>query len=248
MRTSMVMAGALLILAAVMLAACCRNTTQNKELELPEPEVACQTSSSSWLGIVPGRSTETDVVDILGPPIQKMRTEGNTRIFVYPPVLNLVMSSYGNRIGFRKDGIVDWIDVWVLDSDGEFHTVAETAELYGTTLDRVYVNGVLDMFGPDQVYVWSECGVAVTAVSEWAVKRSEDETLPLAKPVRMDAFELSFRHPVHPQASVQPDPDVHQIVVRQFFFQPTSFDAFSTIYKDKIPYLDKQYFRMRIAE
>jgi hypothetical protein len=244
----MVMAGALLILAVVMLAACCRNTTQNKELELPEPEVACQTSSASWLGLVPGQSTKADVVDILGPPTQKVRTEGNTHIFVYPPVLNLVMFSYGNRIGFRKDGIVDWVDVWVLDSDGEFHTVAETAELYGTTLDRVYVNGVLDMFGPDQVYVWSECGVAVTAVSGVTVKRSEGETLPLAKPVRMDAFELSFRHPVHSQASVQPDPDVHQIVVRQFFFQPTSFDAFSTIYKDKIPYLDKQYFRMRIAE
>lgn len=246
MRTNIAPVGVFLILMMVMLAACCRSAAKDAEIELPEPGMLCQTDFPSWQGIVPGQSTETDVVGILGRPIQKIHLEGDTNVFVYPPVLNLVGSNYGNRIGFRKDGIVDWIDVWMLDSDGEFHTVAETVDLYGETLDRVYVNGSLDMFGPDQVYVWSECGIAVTAVPEWAVKRLEDEILPLAESVEIKTSDLKFRYPVHPQASTQPEPDVHQIVSRKFLFQPTSLDAFNAVYKDNIPHLDRQYYKMRL--
>ena len=222
----------------------CQNKANNITLEPPENE--CQAESSSWQGIIPGQSTQKDVVEILGQPAQKMRLDG-TNVFVYPPILKLA-SSYGNMIGFRKDGTVDWVDVWVLDHDGKFHTVTEVAYLYGTTLDRVYVNGSFDLFGPDQVYVWSECGVAITAVPEWTVRQSEDETLPIGESIKVNTSELDLRHPVPEQDSVQPNPDLDQIISRKFLFQPTSFDSFKTFYMDKLPYLDKQYYKMRLAK
>jgi hypothetical protein len=244
MRISVALVGIFLVVVTAILVACSRNAIKNTAIE--PPETACQMEPPSWQGIVPGQSNKADVVEILGQPVEEMQL-GEAHVFTYPPILELA-SSYGNMIGFRKDDVVDWVDMWVLDSDGEFHTVAEIAHSYGTTLDRVYVNGSFDLFGPDQVYVWSECGVAVTAVPDSVVKRSDNETLLLAKSVDFDVSQLTFRHPVHPQASVQPRPDVQQIVSRQFLFEPTSFASFEAVYADKIPYLDKQYYQMRLAE
>jgi hypothetical protein len=109
----------------------------------------------------------------------------------------------------------------------------------------VYVNTILDMSGPDQVYVWSNCGIAVTAIAESEVKRSADEILTIAESIEMDSDQLNFRHPVHPEGSIQPHPDVQEIVVRRFIFQPTDFASFDKFYADWLPYLsDKRFYRL----
>jgi hypothetical protein len=249
MQTNAVLISVLLTLTTLILltlAACSLEVSRNIELE--PAESVCQTTPASWQGIIPGQTTVTDVVRILGQPLQKGHSSWGTDVFIYPPIRTIPGASYGNRIGFRDNSTVDWIDVWVADLDGRFHTVAEIARVYSTTLDTVYVNGRSDLFGPDQVYVWADCGIAVTAVSENVVRRSEGEDLPLAELPGVDVCQLTFKHPVHSQASMQPRPDVQQIVFRKFLFQPTSLASFDEYYADVIPYLDKQFYKMRLAE
>lgn len=250
--------GVFLMSAIVTLAACSASTpldasiaiqptaasSVSRDVEIGSPEIACPAAVASWRGIVPGQSTVADVIETLGEPA---RRGANT--FVYPPIVPLSGGgSYGNRIFFRDDKVVDWIDAWVLDADGSFHTIAEFAQHYGATLDRVYVNGHFDMSGPDQVYVWSHCGIAVTAISERGVRRSEGEILPLTEVNGVDHLELIFRHPVHPRSSEQPRPNVRDIVGRKFLFQPTDFAFFDEFYADRIPYVHSQVYETRLTE
>jgi hypothetical protein len=151
----------------------------SKEVKLEAPESTCQTTPVPWQGLVPGQSTKTDMITALGQPIQTTRVNRRESIFVYPPTMR---HGFGNVILLRDD-VVDWVDVWVADLDGSFHTLAEFVQVYGNTLDRVYENRLGDVIGPGQVYVWSECGVALIAVSEQWVKRPYDEILPLAESI-----------------------------------------------------------------
>jgi hypothetical protein len=215
--------------------------------KLPLPEHTCTGTSASWQGVIPGQSTKADVKNLLGQPAE----QGYSRVwerdfFLYPPIVAFAGEKYGNIIVFHDDNVVDWLDLWVANADGEFHTVAEFVEQYGSTLDQVYVNGVLDMFGPDQVYVWSECGLAVTALHQGYVKRSEEEVLPLARlTLEMDHDQLNLRYPVHPQHPVQPNVNVDRIVIRKFLFQPTNFTSFEEFYHDRILHLsDNRLYRL----
>ncbi len=235
----------LLLLTLLSLSAACQSGLSSEGASLEAPEEICKTSPAAWQGIVPSRSTKLDVIDIIGQPVEKKRLSENKEAFLYPPFITIPGASYGNSTVFRPDGVVDWIDIWVSNSDGKFHTVFETVEQYGSTLDVVYTNGVPDIFGPDQVYVWSECGIAITAVGKFDVKRSADEVLPLARPVQIDKYQLKFRHPVLVKSPYQTRADVNDIVVRQFLFQPTSFDSFREFYADWVPYLkDDRFFRL----
>jgi hypothetical protein len=249
MRTCVVFSSVVLILL-VMVVAGCQRSTSSSGAKLAAPENACKAPPASWQGIIPGQSTKADVINTLGQPSVKEESWVKWRkdSFIYPPIKTLPGASYGDRIVFRNDGIVDWIDVWVSNVDGEFHTVAEDAQQYGCTLDRVYVGQVFDFSGPEQVYVWSECGIALTAVQAGLVKQSADEVLPLAELIEMDSDQLSFRHPVHPQASIQPRPNPQEIIIRKFIFQPTDFASFQKLYADQIPYLREKHFYQRFEK
>ena len=244
MQTDPVPANRLLALVALVLiplAACSSSTSTSKVREIAMPERPCQTTSASWRGIIPGQSTRSDVTKMLGQPKQKGR-KWDRDFFLYPPIITF-LDSYGNTIVFRDDGIVDWIDVWVSNSDGKFHTVAEWTQLYGMTLDTVYVNGFRDMLGPDQVYVWSECGIALTAVDEVHVKQSSSEILQLAEPAQMADDQLRVRYPINLGELYGPTPNIRHIVIRKFLFQPTDLDSFRKLYAAYIPYVpDKRFF------
>lgn len=248
MRACVVFGSVLLILLVVLTG--CRPGMSSGSARLAAPESTCKAPPASWQGIIPGQSTKADVINILGrPSVEEKGLAGwGENSFLYPPIKTVPGASYGNRIVFRSDGIVDWIDVWVSNADGKFHTVAEAAHQYGSTLDIVYVGGVFDSFGPEQVYVWSECGIAITAVQKGFVKRSDDEVLPLAELIKMDSDQLSFRHPVHPEASIQPRPNPQEIIIRKFIFQPTDFASFYELYADQIPYLGDKRFYQRLQE
>ena len=234
-----------LALLILMILTGCYSSWSSNDLKLAAPESVCQTSLVSWNGIIPGQSTKADVEKILGEPADKGYSRRWQRdFFIYPPIVTLVKTSYGNMIVFRDDNVVDWIDIWVSNSDGKFHAIAEATEQYGATLDQVYVSGAFDFFGPEQVYVWSECGIALTAVADGYVKRSEEEILPLNASIGTENLRLSFRHPVHPE-DIQPKPNVEHIIVRKFLFQPTNFASFEEFYAGQIPYLsDNRFYRL----
>jgi hypothetical protein len=244
MRTGIVSIGPLLVLVllTLVLAACSPDTSRKVELEAPEN--TCQAVSVSWQGLVVGQSTKTDVIAALGQPIQTTHVNRRESIYVYPPTMR---QGFGNVILLRDD-VVDWIDVWVADSDGNFHTLAEFVQIYGSTLDRVSENRSGDIVGPGQVYVWSECGVALIAVSEHWVKRSDDEILPLAEFTGMKDYEWIIRYPVPVDPrDVPPEPDAQQIVFRQLFFRPTSFASFQEFYASMIRHLGVRHYRQRLA-
>lgn len=216
----------------VMLVGCGLISTSSKP-ELASPDNRCRKPEVSWQGVIPGQSTKSDVEKILGQPVEQGYSSVWERdFFLYPPTKSLIRN-YGNTIVFRQDDVVDWVDVWVSNADGKFHTVAEFVDEYGATLDRVYVNGSFDMFGPDHVYVWSECGVALTAVPDTFIEKP----IVLARSVEEGDYQLKLRYPVHPKDSIQPNLDVNHIVIRAFFFQPTNFISFQEVYANQIRHL-----------
>ena len=236
----------IIALLLFMLLTSCEAKAAMNHVELATPEASCQAKLASWHGIIPAQSSKADVINMLDEPLERgYSPEWEKEFFLYPPVVNIAETKYGSLIVFRSDDVVDWIDVWISNLDGKFHTVAEFAQQYGFTLDRVYVAGSADMFGPVQVYIWSECGVAITAVDSSYMKLSENETLPLSEPVETADYQFSFRHPVPAQSSLQPIPDINQLVVREFLFKPTNFDSFLTLYASRVSYFhDRRFYRL----
>lgn len=216
----------------------CQSLISSSDSGLATPESSCQVSSPSWQNIKPGLSNMEDVINALGEPLEKGRLPNQgSDYFLYSPAITYLRVTYGNLIVFTSEGVVAWIDVWVSNSDGSFHSIVETVHQYGSTLDRGYINGVLDMYGPDQVYVWSECGVAVTVVDSSFLKRTTSEILPLTGSPETLSYVLKFRYPASNEYGAQSSVSTDLIVIRQFLFEPTSFEMFLQDYEAQIPYL-----------
>lgn len=218
------------MLFSVLLMACSSPVPPNSSL--PTPEFACQTALD-WKGIVPGQSTRRDVVRILGEPARKgseRYVDGRVSFYAYRIEDGAIAGLAEDRIFFGKDGVVAWIEATVADRDGQTHTIQEIVEQLGTTLDQVYVNNDLrlpDQYdihaGPDQIYVWAGCGLAVSAVSPIV---DEHPT----------ASSLIVRYPLSPSNSLQQTPNVDDVIMFKFFFPRTSFAGFEEFYRDKVPF------------
>lgn len=218
------------MLFSVLLMTCSSPVPPNSSL--PTPEFACQTTLD-WKGIVPGQSTRRDVRRILGVPSRKgseRYVDGQVTFYAYRIEDGAIAGLAEDRVFFGKDGVVAWIEAIVADRDGQTHTLQETVDQLGITLDQVYVNNNFrhpDQFdvlaGPDQIYVWAGCGLAVSAISP--VRNSHSPST-----------NLIVRHPVHPSASFQPSPSLEGEILFKFFFPPTSFAGFEEFYRDKVPF------------
>jgi hypothetical protein len=199
---------------------------------LPKPEFACQ-QSLDWRGIVPGESRRRDVVRILGKPSRKgseQYVDGRVSFYAYEIEDGAMAGLAEDRVFFGRDGIVAWIEATVADRDGQTHTIEEITNQLGTTLDQVYLDNDLrlpDQYdihaGPDDIYVWAGCGLAVGAVPPVV-----DE--PAASPT------LVVRHPVSPGDSLEPTPSIDAEIMFKFFFPQTSFTGFEEFYRSKIPF------------
>ena len=135
-----------------------------------------------------------------------------------------------NRIYFRADGVVDWIEVVVGDADSSYHLISETAAHFGNILDTIYINsnyspktapGTVQMdeiLGFDQFYVWSECGLALDAVPVKAAP---------------DTIKLTTRDP-NPQdgyGTIGLLPNKNSIVLIRVLFNPTTYKGFEDYYQ-----------------
>lgn len=238
---------AFLFLTSIIFTACAIKETLTVEpvmttTPLPMAEDSCP-SRPSWKGISPGLSTRSDAIRFLGEPDELGYLHNESReFFLYQPIVTTKFGdAFGNSVVFGQDQMVEWMDVWVSNLDGGFHSVNDFAKDYGFALDQVYIQKVADVYGPTQVYVWSHCGLALTAVAA-----SKSDILPLVTAAQITTEQLTFKHPIHPAASLQPLPDGNDIVIRQFLFQPTSFEAFKRNYAIHIPYLrDKDVYQIK---
>jgi hypothetical protein len=223
---------------------------QSKKLDYhyPVSNATCQ-EDITWMTLRPGVSTRDDVIRALGKPDEKGKEkllDGRSMPFYAYNIQGGRISSFTkHRIFFNREGRVDWIETIVADSDGQYHSIQETVNLLGDTLDAVYSNSDFNLFadfqydilgGPDDIYVWSECGVAILALSD-VIKtdRGSLEYL-LSENIPFDAeWVLNLRYPEF-KSSMRPVTTLDSIVLMKFLFLPTTFEDFMENYRYKIPY------------
>ena len=218
------------ILLLVLLVACSSPVPPSSSL--PTPEFACQ-QSVDWRGIVPEESTRQDVVRILGKPSRKGNeryVDGRVPFYAYGIEDGAMAGLVEDRVFFDRDGVVAWIEASVADRDGRTYTIEEITKQLGTTLDQVYVNNdyrLPDQYdahaGPDDIYVWAECGLAVGAGLLEGIEQPSTAS-------------FAIRHPVQAEDLFTPTPRVEDIVFFKLFFPPTSWTGFAEFYKDKVPF------------
>lgn len=203
-------------------------------VHLPQPERTCPTTIT-WHGLRPGMSTQQDVINALGQPSEKgfRRNGDNSFAFYSYKVIGGVVAEYAtDRIYFRADWVVDWIEAVVGDRDGAYHTVAETSSEVGNILDIAYLNNNSSPYGtspdkihpdvlagPDEVYVWSECGIALDVIQSEVISDV-----------------LTARHPDPYDDTGKRSPKSNSIVLIKFLFIPTSYDGFKNYFMYKVPY------------
>jgi hypothetical protein len=196
---------------------------------------------------VPGESTRRDVVRILGKPSRKgteryvdgRDVDGRVSCYAYDIEDGAMVGLAEDRVFFGRDGVVAWIEATVADRDGQTHTIEEITDQLGTTLDQVYLNNnyrLPDQYdvhsGPDDVYVWAGCGLAVTAVSPAVDEPSNDRGLMVRHPMSTD-----FLQPIRPSLDAE--------IMFEFYFPQTSFAGFEEFYRYWVPnyllYIWKDY-------
>jgi hypothetical protein len=199
----------------------------------------------NWMNLRPGKSTQEDVIRVLGKPESKGKStfpNGEAIPYLAYNVSGDISSYAQHRIFFDSNKKIYWIEVIVGDQDGQFHTINETVNLLGEELDTIYDNNNLNPFadyhidilsGPDTVLVWSECGVALLALP--SVIRSENGTL-VHEPISKDSSNiLKLRFP-NVLPSRIPISNLNAVVLMQFNFEPATFESFMEIYSYKIPF------------
>ncbi len=216
---------------------------------LPTPENKCSTELN-WHGLIPGQSTHEDVERTLGTPFEKGKFKFHDRNISYYAykVNGGEISKYAlDRIFFQSDGLIDWMEVIEADRNGRFEAVFDTVVQLGNKVDTVYSNNNYrpsftfgDVRGwPDQIYVWSECGLALDALPSTyspSFQSDRQECKPTNGDLKLDICDLVPQHPNPTYAGGQPGPDINSVVLMKFYFQPTSYEAFTEFYMYRIPY------------
>ncbi len=218
---------------------------------LPTPEVACPVALD-WHGLVAGQSTRQEVVQALGNPLrQGSQQVDNRRISFYAYAVEggSVARFVEDRVFFRANGTVDWMEVVVADRDGRFHAVQEITKQVGDTLDTVYSNNNYNpashsqydvLGGPDQLYIWSECGLVLDVLPYCSptevggpkcvsASNSSSSRLPISET-------LKLRQPSPYNIGGDAPPDVDNIILMKILIPPTSYAGFQQTYMYKIPF------------
>ena len=216
----------------------CRPTTSPTEVQPnPTAEYECEAMPATWRGLVPGSSTKSEVEQILGKPEHTTSVPSPynlAKIYEYPPYVTGIVEKLGNRVAVGADARVAWIDSWVANADGRFHTIAEFVHTYGSTLDRVYLNGAGDVAGPEEVYVWAACGVALTTVPTEYYQDAFNANPSLIPPSVPTNLELTLIYPLADYDSRKPQMQLDDLVLRAFFFPATNYAYFRTAYESNI--------------
>ena len=157
-----------------------------------------------------------------------------------------VIADYAqNRIFFTKDGVIDWMEIIEADSTDRVETVFDVVSLLGNELDVVFSNNnyrpggiYYDVFdGPTNIYVWSECGVALEALPSYEASYFGTIKTGCEKGnMSPQMCNLSFRHRYPPLDDADPHYDVNSIILMKFYFRPTSYQGFADYYMFKIPF------------
>ena len=229
-----------------------RNVFIEPVLIPPLPDRSCPIVVD-WRGVLSGQSTRQDIVNLLGKPDRRgFRWLPNRKFspyYSYDVLSGSIAKFAQDRIFFRSDGTVDWVEAIIADRDGGFHSVQETVDQLGSTLDIVYANNNYNPFlryqydvlaGPDLIYVWSECGLAMIDLPCCSPIGEKDK---LGCPEQSESDEtpssicgLTLRQPNPFPGARVPSIRLDAAVLMRFQFPPTSYEGFVEYYMYKIPY------------
>ena len=223
----------------------------------PKPDISCL-HVLNWQGLIPGQSKRQDVIDTLGSPYEtgeKLYVGGTYPYYAYQVNGGKIADFVQDRVFFNSDDTILWIEAIVADRDGVSHTVSETLASIGNIVDVAYWNsnyspgsGQPDILaGPDQIYVRSECGLALL-VNEPCVQDITGEATCAGDQKVMQAnsrLPTRYNYPF-PGDELKPIASVNATVLMQFLFVPTTYDRFKEFYSQKIPFgLWADYLRKR---
>ena len=232
---------------------------------LAAPTMSCE-SSLDWKGIIPGKSSQSEVINKLGHPLESgtiKYEDGEYKYLSYPIDKGIVKDFIkADRIFFTADGIVSWIETVVGDRDGQLHEATETSTHLGNDLDSIFFNinykptsktkpnGWGDILGgPDQIYVWSYCGLAIIALPGCHPNSSgqivcSTETLATQEP--SNPLLVINEPPYNIGGQISTDPN--SIILYQYYFPPTSYQDFKEYILNKIAYYGWSYWDKFIYE
>jgi hypothetical protein len=243
---------AIFFLAISILLASCEAVEEKQVLSAPTQICSVQLD---WKGIIPGQSTQQDVIDRMGQPLEKGKEKfykEEVRYFSYPIEGGIVKDLLKvDRVFFTSSGIVSWVEVVIADRDGKLHEVKDIADRLGYQLDSIFGNenfkpnsktisegGWFDVLGgPDQIYVWSHCGLAIIALPSCSPDPSgkivclEDPNTPTKPTQTLSALD---EPPYHAGGEISTDPN--SIILYQYFFPPTSYKDFKEYFWNKTAY------------
>lgn len=239
----------LLIIIAINSAACANRQTT---IHLPPPDSKCKVELD-WHGLKPGQSTRQDVEEALGMPFEKgiLRSDDRNISYYAYKVEGGEISKYAfDRIFFRPDGLIDWMEIIEADRNGNFHTVFDIAKLLGNKIDTIYSNNNYRpqnnfpdvLAGPDRIYVWSECGLVLDALPSTYSQAFQAGKTECKSDNNEELCNLVPQYPSPYNVGRNPQPDINSVILMKFYFQPTSYEGFTQHYIYKIPYgLWKEY-------
>lgn len=235
-------ARAILVLVVLLFITGCtvpRSTPPNASVT-PSAAAVCP-ERPSWKGILPGRSSRQDVIAALGQPSGIGTIEFGEHRWIelaYDVDGGVVADFLQDRIVLDLSDIVQWVEVVAADRGGQFQQVGVVAQQLGAAanLDTVYENSNYRpgrsnvLAGPDVIYVWSSCGLAVDAVSlcRWL------DQVPCGSQGNLPTQGMVPR--ILPSPDAGPFPDASDVVIKEFLFAPTSYVGFEDYYKFRIPH------------
>ncbi len=243
LKSTMIVVAVVLVIAIIVVL-----VREQQVVHLPPPLEQCA-AVLSWQGLIPGQSTRQDVINALGKPFKKGRIEfydGYISYYAYPLDGGVISKYMQDRIFFRSDGVIDWMEIIEADRDGSFHTMLDTVKQVGNELDVVYSNNTYNphyylpdiVAGPDRIYVWSACGLVLDVlpiIENPSFYTDGAECAPSDKGNITPALcKLVTRYPNPYNVGGDPGPDVNSVVLMKFYFQPTTYEAFTEHYMYRI--------------
>jgi hypothetical protein len=249
---------AILVLLLVILSGC---SSLNNSQTLPTPSAECAVLPD-WKGIFPGKTTREEVVQLLKRPA-KFGIENHkgqmVTYFAYPIESGTVKNYFMDKIFFDARGVVDWMEIAAVDRDENVLEVSEISQQLGDKLDTIYANTNYNpaykqydvIGGPDQVYVWANCGVALLAIPYCHLQKGTNQ-------ISCDDYDTAEDQGDKNKLTPLESPPFYEggerennknaLIVMKIMYPPTSYGGYKENYMFKIPYVGWNFWEKLIKE
>jgi hypothetical protein len=203
---------------------------------------------SEWKGIMPGKSSIVDVINVEGLPDNIQITKFSNRYyfeFSYLIKEKIFKNELKDKYYFDINGRVSWITIPIGDRNQKIHMISEESEILGKSPDTIYWNNsinsgiIFDLHaGPDQVYVWSNRGIALLGIPGcYSVNENKKIRCNSNNKKLQNATEGDFTPTYNPLYELVPNYyDHNALLIYKIIFPSTTYENFIENYSYVIPF------------